>query len=385
MILSDDGRHGGGANLIWNDAHSQLVPRVIFHVDMDAFYVSVERLQNPELVGKAVCVGALPEGGKARGVVMAASYEARALGVRSGMPISMAYRKAPDAVYIEPNYDLYGEVSERVMNVLREFADVLEHASIDEAFLDVTKRTGGDYAKAVELAKEIKKAVKEREGITCSIGIAPNKSAAKIASDLNKPDGLTVVPPGRVAEFLAPLPVSKISGVGPKTTEVLDAMGIKTIGDLAKQPGKDLQARFGKNAVWLWGIAKGIEEIPVEERPDPKSISVERTFDRDVADWTVILETMDSVVHNVWLRAKGQGVRFRTVGIKIRFEGFVTHMRERTRGTFLADEAVMRATCRELLAEFESKKRAVRLLGARVSHLQKAAAVQKPITEFGGE
>ena len=361
------------------------MPRVIFHVDMDAFYVSVERREDPSLVGKPVCVGALPEGGKARGVVMAASYEARALGIRSGMPISMAYRKAPDAVYIEPNYELYGEVSENVMNVLREFADVLEHASIDEAFLDVTKRTGGDYEKAVELAKEIKGAVREREGLGCSVGIAPNKSAAKIASDLNKPDGLTVIPPDTVAEFLAPLPVSKISGVGPKTTAVLEALGIKTIGELATYPGKDLQERFGKNAVWLWGIARGIEEIPVEERPDPKSISVERTFDRDVTDWAVIRETLDSVVHNVWLRAKGQGVRFRTVGIKIRFEGFATHMRERTLGTHVTDEAVMRATCRELLAEFEGETRAVRLLGARVSHLQKAVAAQKGITEFGGE
>ena len=359
------------------------MPRVIFHVDMDAFYVSVERRENPELIGKPVCVGALPEGGKARGVVMAASYEARELGIRSGMPISMAYRKAPHAVYIEPNYDLYGDVSESVMNVLHEFADILEHASIDEAFLDVTKRTGGDYEKAVELAKDVKRSVKDREGLTCSVGIAPNKSAAKIASDLHKPDGLTVVPPDGVAEFLAPLAVSKISGVGPKTTVVLDAMGIKTIGDLAKQTGKDLQDRFGKNAVWLWGIAKGIEEIPVEERPDPKSISVERTFDRDVTDWAVIQETLDSVIHNVWLRAKGQGVRFRTVGIKIRFEGFVTHMRERTLPTFIVDEEVMRATCRELVAEFKGKKRAVRLLGARVSHLQKAGAAQKGITEFG--
>ncbi len=353
------------------------------HVDMDAFYVSVERRQNSDLIGKPVCVGALPEGGKARGVVMAASYEARELGIRSGMPISIAYRKAPGAIYIEPNYDLYGDVSESVMNVLREFADILEHVSIDEAFLDVTKRTASNYEKAVERARDIKRAVKEREGLTCSIGVAPNKSAAKIASDMSKPDGLTVVPPGRVAEFLAPLPVSKISGVGAKTEALLVSVGIQTIGDLAKYPGKELQKMLGKNAVWLWGIARGIEESPVEERPDPKSISVERTFDRDVTDWTTILETMDSVVHNVWLRAKGQGVRFRTIGIKIRFEGFVTHTRERTLGTHVTEEDIIRTTCRELIAEFESRKRPVRLLGARVSHLQKAVAAQKPITEFG--
>jgi len=357
--------------------------RVIMHVDMDAFYVSVERRENPDLIGKPVCVGALPEGGKARGVVMAASYEARQLGIRSGMPISMAYRRAPGAIYIEPNFDLYGDVSESVMNVLREYADILEHASIDEAFLDVTKRTGGDYDRAVELAKEIKRAVRGREGLTCSIGVAPNKSTAKIASDTSKPDGLTVVQPDRITEFLAPLPVSTISGIGPKTESFLRSLGMETIGDLAKYPGKELEKQLGKNAVWLWGIARGIEEIPVEERPDPKSISVERTFDRDVTEWETILETMDSVAHNVWLRAKGQGVRFRTIGIKIRFEGFVTHTRERTLGTHVADEDVMRATCRELVAEFAERGKPIRLLGARVSHLQKVVAAQKPITEFG--
>src|SRR3990170_2899030 len=351
---------------------------------MDAFYVSVERLQNPDLVGKPVCVGALPEGGKARGVVMAASYEARALGVRSGMPISMAYRKAPDAVYLEPNFELYGDVSESVMNVLREFADVLEHASIDEAFLDVTKRTGGDYGKAVELAKEVKAAVREREGLACSIGIAPNKSAAKIASDLDKPDGLTVVPPDGVAEFLAPLPVGKISGVGSKTEEALTALGIRTIGDLAKFPGKELTQRFGKNAVWLWGIARGIEEVPVEERPDPKSISVERTFEKDIGDWPTVESTLLDVARNVFLRARAQGAMFRTAGIKIRFEGVQTHLRERTLPSHVLDEEVLARVVLELAQEFRGRGRKVRLLGVRVTNLERPKSRQPRLTAFGG-
>src|SRR3989304_6083922 len=206
------------------------------HVDMDACYVSVERRQNSDLIGKAVCVGALPEGGKARGVVMAASYEARELGIRSGMPISIAYRKAPGAIYIEPNYDLYGDVSESVMNVLREFADILEHVSIDEAFLDVTSKVIG-FVDAGPYAMRVKAAVREREGLACTIGVAPNKSVAKIASDLAKPDGLKVVRPEALVAFLDPLPVTRLSGVGTKTAQLLERGGVRTIGGPARLPG----------------------------------------------------------------------------------------------------------------------------------------------------
>src|SRR5213594_1797055 len=182
------------------------VARVIFHVDMDAFYVSVERRENPDLANKPVIVGADPKGGKGRGVVMASSYEARQIGIRSGMPIGMAWRKAPTATYLRPNYELYGAVSESVMNVLRSYADILEHVSIDEAFLDVTSKVR-DFDGAVEYATRVKAAVREREGLACTIGAGPNKSVAKIASDLAKPDGLKVVRPEEVAAFLDPLPV----------------------------------------------------------------------------------------------------------------------------------------------------------------------------------
>lgn len=357
--------------------------RVIFHVDMDAFYVSVERRENPELVGRPVVVGADPKGGRGRGVVMAASYEARDFGVRSGMPISRAYRLLPNAVYVWPNYDLYGTVSENVMNVLREFADILEHLSIDEAFLDVTKRVDEDYDRAVDHARAVKAAVREREGLGCSIGIAPNKSTAKIASDLNKPDGLTVVRPEEVTSFLAPLPVTRISGVGPKTAEVLTGVGIRTIGELADYPGKDLTKLLGKNAVWLWGIARGIEELPVEERPDPKSISVERTFMRDEADFEEVLRTLADVAHNVYLRAVGQKAFFQTIGIKVRFEGFSTHTRDRTLPTAVQDEATLKAVARELAQEFAKRGRAVRLVGVRVSSLERPKARQARVEEIG--
>ncbi len=356
--------------------------RVIFHVDMDAFYVSVERRRNPDLAGKAVVVGAEPKGGKGRGVVMACSYEARARGVRSGMPISMAWRKLPDAVFLPPDYDLYGSVSESVMGILQEHADVFEHLSIDEAFLDVTSKVRG-FDDAADYARRVKAAVLEREGLACTVGVAPNKSAAEIASDLAKPDGLMVVRPEEVALFLAPLPVTRISGVGTKTAQVLEHAGVTTIGQLAAFPGAELKKLLGKNAVWLWGIARGIEQMPVEERPDPKSISVERTFDRDVADWSVALGTLDSIAHNVYLRAKAQGAAFRTVGIKIRFEGFQTFLRERTLGGHVLDERVLADVARDLAKEFESRARKVRLLGIRVTGLVRPKAKQPTLAAFG--
>ena len=357
------------------------MPRVVFHVDMDAFYVSVERRENPDLNGKPVIVGADPKSGTGRGVVMACSYEAREMGIRSGMPIGMAWRKVPTAVYLRPNYELYGAVSESVMHVLRSYADILEHVSIDEAFLDVTSKVRG-FDDALEYAARVKAAVREREGLACTIGVAPNKSIAKIASDLAKPNGLKVVRPAEVVTFLDPLPVTKISGVGTKTAELLERVGVRTIGELARFPGAELKKILGKNSVWLWGIARGLEELPVEERPDPKSISVERTFDRDVSEWAVVRETLRDVAHNVFLRARAQGATFRTIGIKIRFEGFQTHLRERTLASHVLDEEVLVNVTQELAQEFADRKRRVRLLGVRVTHLQRPKTKQPQLSSF---
>src|SRR5207245_4727817 len=348
---------------------------------MDAFYVSVERRENPDLNGKPVIVGADPKSGTGRGVVMACSYEAREMGIRSGMPIGMAWRKVPTAVYLRPNYELYGAVSESVMNVLRSYAGIVEHVCIDEAFLDVTSKVRG-FDDALEYAARVKAAVREREGLACTIGVAPNKSVAKIASDLAKPNGLKVVRPEEVVTFLDPLPVTKVSGVGTKTAELLERVGVRTIGELARFPGAELKKILGKNAVWLWGIARGLEQLPVEERPDPKSISVERTFERDVSDWKQIDETLRDVAHNVFLRAKAQGATFRTIGIKIRLEGFQTHLRERTLSSNVLDEDVLAAVCGELLSEFADKAHRVRLLGVRVTKLERPKTSQPRLTSF---
>ena len=355
--------------------------RVIFHVDMDAFYVSVERREQPELVGKPVIVGADPKGGRGRGVVMACSYEARGIGIRSGMPISMAWHKAPQAAYLRPNYDLYGNVSESVLDVLRSYADILEHVSIDEAFLDVTSRVRG-FDDAAAHAVRVKAAVRAREGLACTIGAAPNKSVAKMASDLAKPDGLKVVRPEEVVAFLNPLPVTQISGVGTKTAQLLERVGVRTIGDLGRFPGGELKKLMGKNSVWLWAIARGAEELPVEERPDPKSISVERTFEKDVSDWPRVESTIRDVARNVFLRARAQGATFRTIGIKIRFEGFQTHLRERTLSSHILDENVLADVCVELAQEFAEAHHRVRLLGVRVTKLERPRTRQPQLSSF---
>ncbi len=342
--------------------------RTIFHVDIDAFYTSVEVRDNTALRGKPLVVGFDPEGGKGRGVVVACSYEARKLGIRSGMPISRAYRIAPDAVYLRPDYRKYTQTSAGIMKLLGSHADELEQVGIDEAFLDVSSRVRNlDQARA--LALQIKREVAS-EGLTCSIGIAPNKSSAKIASDLLKPDGLTVVPPTKAAEFLAPLPVTVIPGVGKKTRAFLEERGIETISQLQSLPGKQLVKWFGKNGVWLWGVVHGKEQIAVRPR-EPKSLNVEKTFRVDIQDYGTIFSEGGLLAHELMRRLKRAGLQFRTVGVKIRFRGFETHTAEKTLADYSDDIDSLVNTAHSLLKNFEARRVPVRLVGVRASHLRR--------------
>lgn len=341
-------------------------PRSVFHVDLDAFYVSVEARENPSLRGLPVVVGADPEQGKGRGVVVACSYEARKFGLRSGMPISRAWKLCPTAVYLRPNFELYERVSKEVMKTLRGFTDSFEQTGIDEAFLDETTRVSGT-GEAKELALVIKRTVRDLHGLTSSVGVGPNKSTAKIASDLRKPDGLTIVPPDHAAQFLAPLPVSVISGVGKKTQTFLKDRGIETIAQLQAVPGKQLLEWFGKTGVWLWGVANAQEQIPVRERQMPKSLSVERTFREDVADFRRVYSEADDAARELSGRVRGAGFQFRVAGVKIRFHLFETYTRERTLPAHTDSEETLRETTRTLLGEFENRGEPVRLVGVRVS------------------
>lgn len=351
----------------------QTVPsRTIFHVDLDAFYVSVEARETPTLRGLPVVVGADPEQGKGRGVVITCSYEARRYGLRSGMPISRAWKLCPSAVYLRPNFELYERVSREVMGTLRGFADAFEQTGIDEAFLDVTSRAEGTD-EATELALLIKRSVRELHSLGCSIGIGPNKSTAKIASDVQKPDGLTVVPVGGAADFLAPLPISVIPGVGRKTQSFLKERGVATIADLQAVPGKQLMQWFGKTGVWLWGVVHAQEQIPVRAREMPKSLSVERTFREDVDDFARVYAEAKDAARELSERLREGGFKFKVAGIKIRFQGFQTFTRERSLPMFTDSEARLQEMATALLREFEARAEPVRLVGVRVATLERDA------------
>lgn len=353
------------------------MPRVILHVDLDAFYASVEERENSSLRGKPLIIGADPKEGKGRGVVVACSYEARKHGVRSGQPISRAYKLCPEASYIRPNLALYGQVSYDVMELLRKFADKFEQVSIDEAFLDVSQICSG-FGGPIELAKRIKSELKQSEQLTCSIGIALNKSVAKIASDLQKPDGLTYVDPEHAKEFLAQLPVAKISGIGSKTEKRLDELGIKTIGELAAFPPKELYRQFGKSGVWLWAIANAEEKVEVRENLIMKSIGAEYTFDVDTDDWSAVDGQLQALIESVHKRLLDERMTFRTVTLKIRFKGFETYMRAKTLRfpTMNKDEVV--DVIRELSTEFRRYPRKVRLVGVRISGLDAGRGGSSP-------
>ena len=357
--------------------------RAILHVDLDAFYVSAEVREHPELKGLPVVVGADPDGGKGRGVVVACSYEARKFGLRSGMPISQAYRLCPQARYIPPTWGLYERVSEEVMATLRGFADKFEQASIDEAFLDVTSR-GTDEGSAKKVALDVKEVVKAKHHLTCSVGVGPNKSSAKIASDRNKPDGLTVVPFDDVAGFLAPLPVGVVPGIGSKTGEFLGEKGISTIGQLQAVDGKQLLNWFGKNGVWLWGVINGEESVEVRQQELPKSLSVERTFKEDVTDFRRVRKEAADGAGELMRRVKSAGYSYKVAGIKIRFRGFETHTRERTLVSHTDSDGPLLETIERLLDEFETRGEPVRLVGVRVADIQRSTSGPLRLDDWAG-
>jgi DNA polymerase IV (archaeal DinB-like DNA polymerase) len=272
--------------------------RVIFHLDMDHFFTAVETRERPELNGKPVVVGANPKGGSGRGVVSTSNYEARKSGVRSGMPISRAYRLCPEAVYLPPNFPLYTRASNEIMSIARLYADSFEQWGIDEAFIDVSTKVK-DYNEAEALAKQIKKEIFEKERLTCSIGIGPNKLVAKIASDFQKPDGLTVVKETGAESFLRPLPVRKLLWVGRKTEEKLKTMGIDAIGDLSHFDPTVLAEKFGAVGKQMYLMAHGIDRSRVEERTEVKSISHETTFEEDITDSQIVLQSTEALAEEM--------------------------------------------------------------------------------------
>jgi len=354
--------------------------RIILHVDMDSFYASVEQRENPSYKGQPVVVGSDPKGGHGRGVVSTCSYEARKFGIHSGMPISRAYKLCPDAVFLPVNMALYKEVSRSIMEILHSFADKFQQVSVDEAYLDVSEGAGS-LQEAVKIAGIIKAQVMERERLTCSIGIAPNRTAAKIASDLNKPDGLTVVEPGRVAEFFKPLEVRRLPGIGSKNEEILTSMDIGTIGQLARCEQDLLVRIFGKWGARMHQLAHGIDPSEVAEMTESKSVSKEHTFQVDTSDAVELYVSLDSIAERVHRALMQQVFSFRTISVKVRQEDFTTFSRARTLDIYTRDLDIIKRESRELSLEFFDGRK-IRLLGIKLSNLSKSRMIQTTLDRF---
>jgi DNA polymerase IV (DinB-like DNA polymerase) len=342
--------------------------RIILHVDMDQFFAAVEERERPEIRGKPVVVGADPKGGTGRGVVSTSNYEARKYGVKSGIPITRAWRLCPNAVYLPPNYRLYPKVSARIMTILQCYADKFERWGLDEAFLDVTSRVK-DFEEAKKLAQKIKKEILEKAKLTCSIGVGPNKLVAKIGSDFQKPDGLTVVRREDVKAFLAPLRVRKLLWVGKKTESRLNTMGIVTIGDLANYDASVLAEKFGVAGTQLYLSAQGIDNSEVQEHWERKSMSREVTFEEDTSDLKLVSETLAAISEDLHQELVASHFTFKTITVKIRYENFETHTHGKTLPFFTDRLRDIQKNARDLVEDCLHFDRKIRLIGVRLSNL----------------
>ena len=340
-------------------------PRRILHCDMDAFYAAVHMRDDPSLRGRPVVVGGDPAG---RGVVAAASYEARAFGIHSAMPAARALRLCPEAVLLRPDFRRYVAESEKILAIFRDYSPVVQPMSLDEAYVDVTGRLG-DFASATAIAVDIRRRVREELRLTVSVGVAPNKLVAKIASDHRKPDGLTVVPPHRVMSFLAPLPVRRLHGIGPASERALHAMGITTVAELRRLSVDQLMARFGSWGRTLFEYARGIDDRPVRTDHVRKSLGTERTFPRDVADLHAIDDLLREMAAEVAGGLEHRRLAAGTITVKVRYPDFATHTRSMSLPVPTAAAAVIACCAHELVRRTDAAVRAVRLLGVSASGL----------------
>ncbi len=329
---------------------------------MDAFFAAVEQKRRPELIGRPVVIGGDGDPTK-RGVVSTASYEARKFGIHSAMPLRTAYKLCPNAVFLPVDYKEYSRVSEKIKSILGEFSPIMEDVGIDEAFLDIS-----DIKRSVEdISGAIKQRIRDETGLTCSIGIAPNKLLAKIASDMQKPDGLTIISESDIEGRIWPLPARKLSGVGPKTEAYLKGIGITTIGELAAMPPEELFSHFGKSyGQYLYEASRGMDESPLVTHWEPKSTSRETTFQSDVEKWQILAKNIAQLTREVVDDIRGRGLKCRTVTVKMRFSDFETLTRAKTLpGCSDSLEEIRRAAF-DCLNRFELKKK-VRLVGVRLS------------------
>ena len=350
--------------------------RRIIHVDMDAFYASVEQRDRPDLKGKPVAVGGRPEG---RGVVAAASYEARRFGVRSAIPMARAIRLCPHLVILRPDFQKYRAVSQQVFSIFRSVTPLVEGLSLDEAYLDVTENAWGEPL-AVTVARRLKTEIRETTGLTASAGVAPNKFLAKIASGWQKPDGLTVVAPERIETFLHGLPIDALWGVGPVTARKLRAIGLERVIDIRNADIEQLRVAVGSAAEWLRQLSYGIDDRPVEPHRERKSVGTENTFAHDLADLARMREEVDGMARETvaWLERKGLFAR--TVTLKVRYGDFTTITRSDTCEPATRDEDVIAERATRLLDKTDAGTRSVRLLGVSLHGLTDTPLAPAPLS-----
>ncbi len=344
-------------------------PRKIIHVDMDAFYASVEQRDNPDLRGKPVAVG----GSTIRGVVAAASYEARRFGVRSAMPSVTAARKCPDLIFVKPRFDVYKAESRRIRAIFAEYTPLIEPLSLDEAYLDVTENLAG-IASATAIAERIRAKIKAETGLTASAGVSYNKFLAKLASDQNKPDGLFVITPRMGPGFVEALPVGRFHGIGPATAARMNALGIETGADLCARDEAFLRQHFGKAGTFYYWIARGVDDRPV--RPDRvrKSIGAENTFMTDLFTLAAAREAIAPIVDKVWRHVEANAIRGRTVTVKVKFSDFTIITRAQSYPAPIDSRPALEQAADALLAPVFPVPRGIRLLGVTLSGLEAEAA-----------
>ena len=337
--------------------------RKIIHIDMDAFYASVEQRDDPELMGRPVAVG-----GGHRGVVAAASYEARKFGVRSAMPSVTAKRRCPELMFVKPRFDAYKAVSQQIRAIFADYTDLIEPLSLDEAYLDVTEdRCGLGSARAI--AEDIRRRIRDECRLTASAGVSYCKFIAKLASDQNKPDGLCVITPDRGPAFVATLPVARFHGVGPKTAAKMERLGIFTGADLAAWSREQLDAHFGSSGEWYWKIARGIDDRPVRPDRPYKSVSAERTFDEDLSDPPALAAELDRVAGLAWARIERAQVAGRTVTLKVKFADFTLITRSKSFALPITDRDAFAAAGQSLLNGLVPMPKGIRLLGLGLHNL----------------
>lgn len=348
--------------------------RKIIHIDMDAFYASVEQMDNPSLRGKPVAVG----GSENRGVVAAASYEARKFGVRSAISGVMAKKNCPEIIFVSPRFDRYKEISSKIHEIFREYTDLVEPLSLDEAYLDVTQNKKGNPSASL-LAEEIRLRIFNEVGLTASAGISVNKFVAKIASDYNKPNGQKTVNPEEVITFLEELPIRKFYGVGKVTTEKMYQLGIFTGVELKSKSLEFLEKHFGKAGGFYYNVVRGIHNSEVKSDRITKSVAAEHTFDINLSSEIFMMEQLEKIANTLERRLKKHNISGKTITLKIKYSDFTQQTRSKTLPYFIADKGLILETVKELLYQ-ERMKDSVRLLGISLNNLntevKKAVVVQ---------